>query len=221
MGGHQFSCVSSEPSAAKIEDPGRLKAFMTVIQGIDWASGVTTSNLQPIFNAVDGLAVAEASYYYSARKTRLKWSNGLRLAGWIFGTAGTLIPLAAATRHPRFHDWNPWGYVLIALSAAMFAANALFQGTAGHIRFVTTQLQIERLITLTRLEWVRFVAGASTTKLTEEERGRALDLLKVYATELYTLIISETGEWSQLMQSQIDQYQKNLQQAQDSSKTKI
>lgn len=110
-------------------------------------------SLSQLFRAVDDLAEAEVSYYYRRRGTRA-WISGLaRFGAWVFGSIGLLLLLLAATATPDFKAVSQYGYVFLAAAASCLGANSLFGGTEGHIRFVSTQLELEKLITSARIRW--------------------------------------------------------------------
>lgn len=51
-------------------------------------------------------------------------------------------------------------HYFLAGAASCLAANSLFGGTSGHVRFVSTQLELERLVTKARIDWCAFLAQA-------------------------------------------------------------
>ena len=123
----------------RTEDPRRLREFRNATQGLVWDDGKVVESLTQLFRAVDKLAEAEVSYYYRRRGTRA-WISGIaRLSAWLFGSIGLLLPLLAVTTNPGFKEWTQYGYVFLAAAASCLAANSLFGGTEGHIRFVSTQ----------------------------------------------------------------------------------
>lgn len=155
-----------------------------------------TECLNSAFNAVECMAQSEIRYYNRRRHWYALGSLFWRTSGWFCGLLGTTIPLLAAADGTRFAGWALWGYPLLLLSAGLLGANSLFGGTVGHVRFVTTQLALERLATVTRLEWCalqRRLVDASDEKAVEDAR----QAMQNYADKIYTTTTTETAQWGE------------------------
>ena len=191
------------------EDPIRLGEFREATQELLWDEEHVIESLSQLFRAVDDLAEAEVKYYYRRRTTRA-WISGIsRLVAWVSGTIGLLLPLLAATATPEFKDFALYGYVFIAIAASGLAANSLFAGTEGHIRFVTTQLELEKLITKARISWCRYLELRASDS---EDYEAGFLLIQEYATELHTTTIAETGRWGETIIKELANFQKSIDQ---------
>ncbi|WP_153133329.1 SLATT domain-containing protein [Dechloromonas hortensis] len=185
------------------EDPRRLQAFKARIQVLDWGAQDVVNSLSVLFNAVDDLAEAEVQYYYRRRGTRA-WISGLaRFAAWLFGSVGLLLPLLAGADSALFKGWSQYGYSFLAAAASCLAANSLFGGTDGHIRFVSTQLNLEKLVTASRVRWCQYLSEPHTT---QEEIDKGFNIVLTYATELHTTTIVETGRWGEGLLAELAKY---------------
>jgi hypothetical protein len=131
------------------EDPKKLDDFKQKLLGLSWEAGKEIASIKGAFEAVDALANSEVLYYYSERRSRSRLSGWLRFFSWLFGTVGILLPLLATAYLPSSAGLMPWGYVALAIAASLLTANALFGASTGHIRFVTAQLSLEKLMTST------------------------------------------------------------------------
>lgn len=189
------------------EDPRRIQAFRTSIDELIWDQEHVIESLSNLFRAVDELAEAEVSYYYRRRGTRA-WISGLsRFGAWVFGSIGLLLPLLAATATPDFKTAAQYGYVFLAAAASCLGANSLFGGTKGHIRFVSTQLELEKLITSARISWCKYLASQSSE---DKDITSGFSLIMTYATDLHTTTISETGRWGETVLKELAKYQKQF-----------
>jgi hypothetical protein len=195
------------------EDPRRLRAFRDQVKVLEWSDGTFAQSAESLFNAVDDLATAEVSYYFKRRRTRAMLSGGLNLLTWLFGTAGILVPLIAAA-NDEWKELNQYGYVGLALAGSFFGANALFGGTSGHMRFVTAQLDLERLITTSRVAFKGYLARCGTTQLTAELREAGVKLVEGYATDLYRTVLAETSSWRETLQAEMQQIRTRVNQGQ-------
>jgi SMODS and SLOG-associating 2TM effector domain 2 len=192
------------------EDPRRLQAFMQSVRGLGWSDSQVLSSLSTLFTAVDNLAEAEVSYYYRRRGTRAWISGVTRIGAWICGSIGLVLPLLASTDAPNLKNVGQYGYAFLAVAASFLAANSLFGGTDGHIRFVSTQLNLEKLITASRIQWCRYLSELPTTK---EELAKGFDMILNYAGELHTTTISETGKWGESLIAALKDYRETMKNA--------
>ncbi|WP_417224517.1 SLATT domain-containing protein [Amphritea sp.] len=188
------------------EDPQRLGNFRQTTQDLKWDEEDVAESLAILFNAVDLLAEAEVAYYYRRRGTRAWISGVTRFGGWLFGSIGLLLPLLATTTDSTFQQWAAFGYVALAIAASCFAANSLFGGTAGHIRFVATQLELEKLMTATRISWCRYLSQDHADDISNV----GFSLILNYAEELYAITLSETGLWGELLLKELSAYQQDM-----------
>ncbi|MBL9180724.1 MAG: SLATT domain-containing protein [Verrucomicrobiaceae bacterium] len=183
-------------SKTKIEEPSRLKAFVDAVQNLEWKQENKIGSFQKVFSAVDNLVFAEVEYYYRLRTNARRSSGFLRCAGILFAVSGGLIPLLAATGHERLTGLSPWGYVLLAIAAGFYGANQMFGGTSGHVRNVTAQLKLEKIMTVSRLKWVATIAGMQDKQMTEDMSKEAFAQIEAYAGQLYDVLDEETTRWS-------------------------
>lgn len=190
------------------EDPARIEAFRRTVDAIDWDKDGLIPGLRRLFEAVDGLAEAEVHYYYRRRLVRAAVSSTTRIAAWLLGSVGLLLPLLAGVNTGTFQAWGPYGYVFLAAAASCLAANALFGGTDGHIRFTSTQLELERLITAARVAWCKYLASEKAPDPAATEQAFAL--IHDYADGLHTITIAETGHWGETLRTELAKYQKTL-----------
>lgn len=189
------------------EDPRRLRAFMQTVRNLEWTDVHAVASLSVLFTAVDELAEAEVSYYYRRRGTRAWISGVTRFGAWICGSIGLLLPLLASTDAPDLKNVGQYGYAFLAVAASFLAANSLFGGTDGHIRFVSTQLNLEKLITASRIRWCRYLTESPTTK---EDLAKGFDIILAYAADLHTTTIAETDRWGEGLLAALEKYRQAM-----------
>lgn len=189
------------------EDPRRLQAFKARIQTLSWEKPDVVNSMSVLFSAVDDLAEAEVQYYYRRRGTRALISGLARFAAWLLGSIGLLLPLLAGTESTLFKGLGQYGYAFLAAAASCLAANSLFGGTDGHIRFVSTQLNIEKLVTAARVRWCQYL---SEPHATQEEIEKGFSIVLAYATDLHTMTIEETGRWGEGLLAELAKYKQSI-----------
>lgn len=191
--------------ATEIEDPERLQAFLASTATLDWSPPARAASLERLFAAVDALAQAEIGYYYRMRR-RTRWTSGwTRVLAWITGTLGLLAPLVGATGVDADRAWSQWGFVLLGLAASFLAANALFEGSSGHSRFVSAQLELERRLALFRLEWYGLKARMAQPP-SDESLHAAFELFRGFAGGVYATLGEETSAWVTNLQTVLKDY---------------
>jgi len=195
------------------EHPNKIQVFRETLGELRWDKTNSIESFSTLFQAVDCLAEAEVRYYYRRRGTRAWISGVARFSGWLFGSIGLLLPLLAATTNPEFKEMSQFGYVFLAASGSCLSANALFGGTEGHIRFMSTQLELEKLITQARIKWCSYISSVSLEDSSSNEEG--FKLIMAYANDLHTITITETGRWGEAVQKELDTFQRKV----DSKKT--
>lgn len=197
------------------EDPRRIRTFRDALQDAVWDQANITESLNSLFQAVDDLAVAEVAYYYRRRGTRA-WISGIaRFGAWLFGTVGLLLPLLASAKNSNFTNIADYGYVFLAAAASCLGANSLFGGTEGHIRFVSTQLEIEKLITQARISWYEYLAAQNVDG---SDYKPGFLLTQKYANDLHTITIEETGRWGEALLQELAKFQKQIDEKNTSGK---
>lgn len=191
----------------RTEDPVRIQDFKNVMDALSWSPNDVLASLNSLFSAVDELADAELRYYYRRRRTRAWISGSTRLGAWIFGSIGLIIPLLAATNKPAFEGVASFGYVFLAMSGSLLAANSLFSGTDGHIRFVTTQLEIEMIMTKARICWCEYMAAEEAGSV---DASIGFEKVLAYANELHNSTITETGRWGETLLKELAKYGREI-----------
>lgn len=190
----------------KPESPSKLGSFRKSVESLSWEGGKKLSSLNQLFMEVDTLVQAEIDYYYRVRKSRAWWSGLVRFVGWGLATIGILMPLVAATHIRSSAELLPWGYVFLAAAGAIFAGNSLLGGSTSHVRFVSTQLALERTMTESRIRWCAYKQSLSEQTITEQELRKGFELVLTYAETLYSAVLSETTAWGESLISELEKY---------------
>jgi len=188
-------------------DPRHLNAFRSKVIDLDWTGEQGIFSLGVLFQAVDSLAEEEANYYYRQRGLHSKVSRVTRIFAWVWGSTGVVLPLLAATKVAAFENLGQWGYVFLAAGASAIAANSLFGGSGGHVRYVSTQLELEKIIMDARLQWCEFQSSLSSQ---EKELQDGFSLISQYTERVHHATISETQQWGTDLQAELKRYEKRI-----------
>lgn len=175
----------------KSEHPSRIKNFLTTISAIEWSD---KDNIDAIFSESMHLIWTEISYYYRERVTHRWISTITRLVGFSAATIGFILPITS----------NDYGMAFMALATAAFGANTLFAGTSSHVRYVIAQVHLEKLVTLTTLEWQRL-------KNADAKPEEHIAYLQRQMEEAYKIILEESKSWGNDIQTALDAFERTLQ----------
>jgi hypothetical protein len=185
------SLVAFARRRKRVEDPARLTTFFGVVSKLGWDDGKVSASLDDLSKAVVELFQAEVTYYYRTRQARRLASTTFRWASFLFGTAGLACPLLE-TAVPSWSGISRFGYVLLAIAAASLAGNELFGGTRGHIRTVTAQYELERLLNRFVIDWTEWRCANAATN----DWSGAFAILRKLSEGVYATLLGETTEWA-------------------------
>ncbi|MCP4470853.1 MAG: SLATT domain-containing protein [Gammaproteobacteria bacterium] len=188
----------------KTEDPERIKVFLEKTTSLDWSS--PKEALSTLKSEAFELLNHEVAYYYRIRQNKKSISGYLRFGMLLFGTLGILAPLAEAA---KLYEVGNYGYLLLAISGAFLTANNLFGGTTGHARFITTQLQLEKIIAVSTVKWneLEHKLDQDADKTSEIELEMFQFIISTL-DEAYLLIIDETNEWNESLNAALADFEK-------------
>lgn len=169
----------------------------------DWTTESAGAAIKVFYeNAIKG---AEARIgWYNARGGKVGWaSRRIRATAILFGTLGGLMPLLATTDTGRELALQNWGYVAIALAAALVAADSAFGFSTSWIRYRTTQIEMERLLTGFRFDWAIELGKLNGKAPTPEQVENLLRVQRNFAEAIEAAGEAETNIWVQEFRSSL------------------
>lgn len=191
----------------RVEDPDRLRRFLDELNNIDWRNQRQEA-FTKTFNALNELIHHEVQFYYRARKKQRLFSVLTRGTAVVLGTIGVMIPLLAGADATLFGWASPYGYPFLVAGGAALAINRMFGATGGHIRYVTVQLELERIITKFRLAWLAYLAGEGS-----KESSLVLNpfnIMNDFVDQAYRVIQEETIVWGKAVSAALQEQQAQL-----------
>ena len=193
----------------RIEDPERLRRFLSQLENADWR-GSSTASLEKVFSALNDLVFHEVLFYYKARKKQRSFSVITRGLSILLGTIGVMVPLLAAADPDAFKSVAPYGYPLLVAAGSLLAVNRMFGATGGHIRYVTAQLELERIITKFRLKWLEWLSRDTMTPDNPATAAQAFILMNEFVDDAYQVIQEETVVWGRSVSEALRDYENKL-----------
>ncbi|CAN5822918.1 hypothetical protein BH20ACI4_BH20ACI4_03490 [soil metagenome] len=190
-----------------------------------WNKQNTDESLTQIYDWAVRVANDNITWYERKKKPRRLWSQSLRALSIIFAAAGALCPLLDATG--IFGGQSPndvqnrlilahWGYVFLAVAASVAGFDYYFGHSSGWMRFIVTQISIERALKEFQYDWVILkVQQENNPSNTPIFLQRAKD----FTLQIENLIKQETDTWVAEFQTNISQLEKVLKTETEARKT--
>jgi hypothetical protein len=162
-------------------------------------------------------------WYFQKKIWKRRMSTALRVASILLFTLGGLIPLVKASwpgapTSAAGLDFGQLGYLLIALGGAAIAFDRFFGYSSGWIRYITTEMAIERSIDEFRLDWARSIASLRGVGPTAEQVDQLMQLAKTFALSVRAQVEQETKAWVLEFQSNLSDLEKSLKARADEAK---
>lgn len=152
----------------------------------------------------------QIEWYESRRKSKRAGSQWLRTLSIFFAAIGALCPLFDATNIVSDKILlGQWGYISIALAAAIVGYDRYFGLSTGWMRYVVTQLSIEKVLAEFQYDWIILIAQQQSQQ-TPQSALSLLQKLKDFSLQVDTLVKQETDAWVTEFQSNISELEKTL-----------
>ncbi|MCD9186225.1 MAG: SLATT domain-containing protein [Pyrinomonadaceae bacterium] len=179
-----------------------------------WNKDKPEESLDLIYDWAVKTTLENIDWYDRKKKPRRLWSQGLRALSIIFAAVGALCPLIDATgivKTPGDPENNlilaQWGYVFLAVAASVAGFDYYFGHSSGWMRFIVTQISLERSLKEFQYDWVilKTQEGGNSSN-TQMFLQRAKD----FTLQVENIIKQETDVWVREFQSNITQLEKVL-----------
>lgn len=126
-------------------------------------------------------------------------SQVIRLLAILLFSVGALIPLVInIARIEGNQKWllDPqWGYISFATAAAFLAADKFYGFSTGWVRYIKTQLALERALADLRYDWVILTAKVANQQPNADQIQAIVQKLKEFVAFVRTQIEQETEAW--------------------------
>ncbi len=195
----------------------RIKGFGATVLALSWKPEHRARSLEELFRIADAVGSSAVEYYERKSRWKRTRSRFLRTAAIVFGAGGVLVPLVVTA-----WEANParasWGYVCFAAAGVSIGADRLYGLSSGWIRFVTSNLTLERALRRFRFEWALLQShaaedGVLDAKDSEEAIQRMLQFVELVDGE----ILRETEVWAKEFQSSLSELESMVRAERDRS----
>ncbi|HHP7236018.1 MAG TPA: SLATT domain-containing protein [Desulfobacterales bacterium] len=187
-----------------------------------WDSSKSDESLLQMYRWAVYQARERIEWYKNRSKSKKNLAQILRITAVTFAAAGILCPLIDATGI-FFNDQagagsfaiGKWGYVLIALAAAIVGFDKYFGLSTSWMRYTVTQLSLERLLQIFHYECASLLLQQQESKT--KSYGPLLQRVKEFSLQVENLVKQETDAWILEFQSNLAELGKVLKTESDKS----
>lgn len=106
------------------------------------------------------------------------------------------------------NELTQWSYVAFAFVAGVFALDKFFGLSSGWIRFMTTQLALERTLVEFHYDFALSISQLGNTTPSPAQTAPVLQRIKTFSLQIETLVKQETDAWAAEFQRSIAELEK-------------
>lgn len=179
----------------------------------DWDPGDPAGSLTLLYRWTVKTAESRIAWYDRSRKPKRAGSQWLRVFSILFAAIGALCPLVDATKIVGDKILlGQWGYVFIAVAAAIVGYDKYFGLSTGWMRYIETQLSLEKALKEFQYDWIILNAQQTST-------SALLRRIKDFSLQIDSLVKQETDAWVLEFQSSVAELEKLLKTEVEAKKT--
>jgi conflict system pore-forming effector with SLATT domain len=188
----------------------------------EWDASNTDQSLARAYQWAVQNAQEKIDWYAKRRRPKKQGSQWLRTFAIILAAIGALCPLVdAATPDNQtlslgvmqitLSQLGQWGYVSIALAAALVGYDKFFGLSSGWMRYMVTELSLQRTLREFQYDWNILRAQQDQQQPPQNNTPTLLQRLKDFTLQVETLVRQETDAWVTEFQTNISELDKMLQ----------
>jgi conflict system pore-forming effector with SLATT domain len=184
---------------------------------LSWKSpGEIEASINMLYQYAEATA-SEAVDWYGRHKRRIAWkSRLLRFLAILLTALGGLTPIISALGWSTV-ELPPWaaklnvgqlGYLFLGLAAACVGLDRFFGFSSGWMRYITTKMALERLISDFRMDWAMLIAKLGNQSPTADQVQLMIQRIKEFLLTLDKHVEQETEAWVSEFKTNISEIEK-------------
>lgn len=158
-----------------------------------WEPERAAASLAELYDWACNHTIEAVHWYLGKKAIKAKASRRLRLAAILLVTAGGGFPVVVTT-FDRSNALLGVGYLLLGAAAGCVAVDRFFGISTGWMRYLTTELALQRELQRFHVDWAKLSARAGTT-LSAAEIEAHLTLLGEFVERVSDEMAAETKAW--------------------------
>lgn len=188
------------------------------VQDLTWNSDSEVQNsIVRIYQYAEATANDCIVWYGRKKRSKASMSRLLRGLAIFFTTIGGLTPIIRALRPYTTEsmqsvgnlDFGQLGYLFLGLAAACIAFDRFFGFSSGWMRYLTTKMTLERMLSEFRMDWAMMVAKLGNKAPTTDQVQLMIQRLKEFLVAINTNVEQETQTWVSEFKTNLAEIEKN------------
>ena len=202
----QSTTAQTAAAQTAMAQPDLDNLNVQALPALDWQAPEVMTTLDALFRWVEAGAIDAYSWYLREKEKKSRASKVLRISAVVAIALGGTIPVLALILQPHLNA--EWGFVALALGAAILLLDRAFGFSRSWARYVATGMEIKAVLNRAQLRWARRWATGSGTDRTAV--AEALAEIEELATQVGDLIRQETAEWASEVHDSLAELGQNL-----------
>jgi hypothetical protein len=197
---------AAPPARTAAAQPDLDNLTVQALPALDWQAPEVMTTLDALFRWVEAGAIDAYSWYLREKEKKSRASKALRISAVAAIALGGTIPVLALILGPRLNA--EWGFVVLALGAAILLLDRAFGFSRSWARYVATAMEIKAVLTRAQLRWARrSLVGPEPDGTAVAD---ALAEIEELARQVGELINQETAEWAREVHDSLAELGQNL-----------
>ncbi|KKO18772.1 MAG: SLATT domain-containing protein [Candidatus Brocadia sp.] len=174
---------------------------------LSWNSNEWDVSLKKLYEYVVRETRKAITWYDEKRRSKRVWGYSLRMSAIIVtGVSGVIPVLSQIFLTERL---NPlWATIAIAVAAILIALDRFAGLTSGWVRYMITQMELDRLLETFCFDWEKNRLAYSGSVSTPEQAKEALLLCKEFILKIREMVKNETQMWASEFQTALKEIEK-------------
>jgi hypothetical protein len=186
-----------------------------------WEATQQEESLHAVYQWAIQNAESQIRWYADHKRSKRLGSQVIRAGAIFFAALGALCPLLDATGFLQAtsqgqaasggNTFAQWGYVLFAIAAAIVGFDRYFGLSTGWMRYIVTQMALEKALKEFQHDWLIMRAQAKEQKAAKAMNALTqLQKVRDFTSQVESLVKQETDAWVLEFQNNISQLEKVL-----------
>ncbi|HEY0640615.1 MAG TPA: SLATT domain-containing protein [Pseudonocardiaceae bacterium] len=157
-----------------------------------WDPAAARDELAALYDWAEAHTTSAVTWYLDKKRGKARLSRWLRLGAIVFFTVGGGFPVVVSS-FGASNNLLGVGYLFLAAAAGCLAIDRFFGVSTAWMRYLTTELALQRALQRFQLEWAA-LSAAPVVEGGVDVSGH-LELLTAFVDEVAHEMASETAAW--------------------------
>ncbi len=175
---------------------------------LSWEPDQARESINAVYLFVLAKATGAIDWYIDAKRWKKRFATYLRLGAILLTAAGGILPILSQliTRDSGRPLIAPaWASVILAVAATLVVLDQFFGFSSGWIRYISTELRVQKLLDEFRIDWQGEMATWPKTGPDKNHIQTALSTARTFVTQVNARVLEETDAWVAEFQSALKQ----------------